>query len=67
LDVSDALEKIQRLTARLAKRAERLEEPQPSRPGDETRADSGGPERQQLLNKQILARRRVPPLPTDGL
>ncbi len=60
LDVSDALEKIQRLTARLAKRAERQEIVPPA-PGD----SAGAPD---LVSAEILRRRRSvmrPKLPTE--
>jgi len=55
LDVSDALEKIQRLTARLAKRAERIEV---------NHAEEKSP--RDTISERILAERRgVPRLPTE--
>ncbi len=59
LDVSDALEKMQKLNARLAKRAERVEVNHPS-PGD------GTPARRDPISERILLERRgVPRLPTE--
>ncbi len=62
LDVSDALEKIQRLTARLAKRAERVEGSTPPHP--DSGGVNGGPD---PISAKILARRHamLPKLPTE--
>ncbi len=66
LDVSDAIEKIQRLAARLAKRAERLEN-NATTPGDGARADSGGLAKPDPISDRIRRQRAWggPKLPTD--